>query len=137
VGACGSGALADVRARELRALTDDEALAITEQLLALVDPKDIPPARLVSSGLVELQRVLQRSAPVNPLSAAALEIQLLLSRAGVAFVRDWRSRRPALGRAAADPGRRLHRLMERSSAWRPSCEKAVSTLVCALGPAAQ
>lgn len=51
-------ALAGVRARELRALTDDEALAITEQLLAFVDPKDIPTARLVSSGLVELQRVL-------------------------------------------------------------------------------
>jgi hypothetical protein len=51
-------ALAEVRARELQALTDDEALAITEQLLALVDSKDIPAARLASSGLVELQRVL-------------------------------------------------------------------------------
>ena len=53
-------ALADVRARDLRSMSNDDALRITEALLALVNPADLPPARRTWSGLVELQRLLHR-----------------------------------------------------------------------------
>ena len=51
-------ALAAVRARDLRTLTDSDALAAADELLALADPADLPAARRTGSGLVELQRLL-------------------------------------------------------------------------------
>ena len=51
-------ALATIRARELRTLTDEDALAAAEQLLSLANPADLPDVRRTSSGLVELQRLL-------------------------------------------------------------------------------
>ncbi len=56
-------ALAAVRARELRTLTDEDALAATEQLLALVNPAELPATRRTGSGLVELQRLLHGRRP--------------------------------------------------------------------------
>lgn len=54
--------LDDMRARELRALTDREALAIADELLSLAVP-DWPPAPPSSSGLVDFQRLLRRMRP--------------------------------------------------------------------------
>ncbi len=48
-------ALAEQRRRELRALTDEEALAATEALLELGASLPISRARLVTSGLVAQQ----------------------------------------------------------------------------------
>jgi hypothetical protein len=53
-------ALRDQRARELRALSDDRALAAAEALLAIVDLGILPERRRSSSGLVEQQAVLHR-----------------------------------------------------------------------------
>ena len=50
--------LADVRARDLRAMSDDDALRITDELLGMANPSDVPPAPRTWSGLVELQRLL-------------------------------------------------------------------------------
>jgi hypothetical protein len=52
--------LADLRARDLRALTDREALAAADDLLALADPRDLVETRRTWSGLVEFQRLLHR-----------------------------------------------------------------------------
>jgi hypothetical protein len=53
-------ALSEVRARELRALTDEAALKAADDLLWLFDPASIPQDRIVYSGLVEFQRLLHR-----------------------------------------------------------------------------
>jgi hypothetical protein len=50
--------LADLRARDFSALTDREALAAADDLLALADPRDLSEARRTGSGLVEFQRLL-------------------------------------------------------------------------------
>jgi hypothetical protein len=53
-----AAALADVRARELQSMSDDDALRITEGLLAMSDPAHLALARRTWSGLVEMQRLL-------------------------------------------------------------------------------
>jgi hypothetical protein len=53
-------ALADIRARELRELTHAAALQDTDDLLSLFDPATVPRDRMISSGLVEFQRLLRR-----------------------------------------------------------------------------
>jgi hypothetical protein len=52
-------ALAAVRAEELRAMTDADALAAADSLLALAEPPRNA-ARWRTSGLVEQQRLFQR-----------------------------------------------------------------------------
>jgi hypothetical protein len=56
-------ALEEVRAREVRALTDEEALAAAEDLLSLPASTPLPPERLRSSGLVVQQALLHRRRP--------------------------------------------------------------------------
>lgn len=53
-------ALAEVRRREVRDLSDAEALAATEELLSLAGCSPYPPERLVSSGLVAQQALFHR-----------------------------------------------------------------------------
>ncbi|MBM3818792.1 MAG: hypothetical protein FJW14_07240 [Acidimicrobiia bacterium] len=53
-------ALDDVRARDLRLLSEDEALRTIEDLLSTVTPAELPAARRTWSGLVDLQRLLHR-----------------------------------------------------------------------------
>jgi hypothetical protein len=51
-------ALADRRRRDLRLMSEDEALAAAENLLSLVETVALNPARRSSSGLVEQQAIL-------------------------------------------------------------------------------
>lgn len=51
-------ALKEVKAAELRAMTDQEALAASEALLSLAQSSYVAPWREKWSGLVEQQRVL-------------------------------------------------------------------------------
>ena len=53
-------ALAEVRRREIRDLSDAEALAATEELLSLAGCSPFPPERLASSGLVAQQALFHR-----------------------------------------------------------------------------
>jgi hypothetical protein len=53
-------ALADRRRRDLRRMSEDEALAAAENLLSLVETVALNPARRSSSGLVEQQAILHR-----------------------------------------------------------------------------
>lgn len=55
-------ALEEVRKRELGDLTDEQALAATEELLSLASSLPLPPERLGSSGLVAQQALLHRRA---------------------------------------------------------------------------
>jgi hypothetical protein len=55
-------ALAEQRERELRDLTDAEALAASEALLALACVVALDPARLTGSGLVRQQELFHRRA---------------------------------------------------------------------------
>lgn len=55
-------ALADRRARELRKLTREQALAASEALLALALMVPVDPRRVTGSGLVEEQRRFRRRA---------------------------------------------------------------------------
>jgi hypothetical protein len=50
--------LADRRRRDLRLMSEDEALAAAENLLSLVETVALNPARRSSSGLVEQQAIL-------------------------------------------------------------------------------
>ena len=43
-----------------RALSDADALQATDDLLSLFDPATVPRDRIISSGLVEFQRLLRR-----------------------------------------------------------------------------
>ena len=54
-------ALADQKAGELYSLTEAEARKATLDLLALAGMTHLPPERLVSSGLVEQQRLFQQA----------------------------------------------------------------------------
>jgi hypothetical protein len=54
-----AGALAEVRARELAALSDAEALAAADTLLAIGARAPLPVHRRTWSGLVEFQRLLR------------------------------------------------------------------------------
>lgn len=56
-------ALEKVRERELRALTDEEALSAAEDLLSLAASTPLPPERFLSSGLVVQQALLHRRRP--------------------------------------------------------------------------
>jgi hypothetical protein len=56
-------ALDEVRRREIRALTDEEALAAAEDLLSLPASTPLPPERLRWSGLVAQQAFLHRRRP--------------------------------------------------------------------------
>ncbi|MFN7986779.1 MAG: hypothetical protein U0529_04845 [Thermoanaerobaculia bacterium] len=56
-------ALEAVRKRELRALTDEEALAAADELLSLALPGPSAPERLASHGLVIQQALLHRRRP--------------------------------------------------------------------------
>lgn len=53
-------ALAEVRRSELRALTAEQALAASDDLLSMFDRFSPSSARWTTSGLVELQRLLSR-----------------------------------------------------------------------------
>jgi len=53
-----SVALAEQRRRELRDLTAERALAASDAVLSLADPKQLPPDRWSSSGLVAQQASL-------------------------------------------------------------------------------
>ena len=53
-------ALEEVRRRELRDLSDEEALAATEDLLSMAQMSPLPPERLAWSGLVTQQALLHR-----------------------------------------------------------------------------
>jgi hypothetical protein len=55
-----AAALAEQRRRELRALSDRDALAASEALLGLALLTPIKPARLIDSGLVHQQRLFHR-----------------------------------------------------------------------------
>jgi uncharacterized protein YcbX len=54
-------ALLEVKREELRALSDEEALAVCDILLAEADEFYIPPRAKTSSGLVEQQRIFMRA----------------------------------------------------------------------------
>lgn len=56
--------LADQRRRDLREMSDADALAAAENLLSLAATVILNPARRVSSGLVEQQAILHRRPPV-------------------------------------------------------------------------
>lgn len=56
-------ALEEVRKRELRDLTDERALAATEELLSMARLAPLPPERLLSSGLVTQQALLHHRRP--------------------------------------------------------------------------
>jgi hypothetical protein len=49
------------RRQELRALTDERALSLSEAVLALVRPEDLPVARRTNSGLAALQELFARA----------------------------------------------------------------------------
>ena len=53
-------ALEEQRRRELRLLSDHDALATSEAVLSLALLTPIPPARLTDSGLVSQQRLFHR-----------------------------------------------------------------------------
>lgn len=53
-------ALREVRLRELRGLSDEEALAAADELLSMACLEPLPEERLVWSGLVEQQALLHR-----------------------------------------------------------------------------
>jgi hypothetical protein len=53
-------ALDEQRASELRALTPERALAATEALLGLANPRTLPEARRTGSGLVDQQALFHR-----------------------------------------------------------------------------
>ncbi len=55
-------ALEEVRKRELGDLTDEQALAATEELLSMASSLPLPPERVGSSGLVAQQALLHRRA---------------------------------------------------------------------------
>ena len=55
-----AGALADQRRRDLRRMSEADALAAAENLLSLAETVILNPARLASSGLVEQQAILHR-----------------------------------------------------------------------------
>ena len=55
-------ALLEVRRREVRNLSDAEALEAAEDLLSMADCSPVPPERLVSSGLVAQQALFHRRA---------------------------------------------------------------------------
>lgn len=56
-------ALAEVRRRELRAMTDEQALAASEALLAIAVSVPLSVERVRSSGLVAQQDLFHRSRP--------------------------------------------------------------------------
>jgi hypothetical protein len=56
-------ALEEVRKRELRDLTDERALAATDELLSMANLAPLPPERLLSSGLVTQQTLLHNRRP--------------------------------------------------------------------------
>ena len=56
-------ALEEVRERELRDLTDDQALEAAEELLSMASSMPLPPERLDTSGLVAQQALFHRRAP--------------------------------------------------------------------------
>jgi hypothetical protein len=56
-------ALAEQRARELREMTDEQALAAAEALLSLALVVPLAPSRLADSGLVRQQALFHRHAP--------------------------------------------------------------------------
>jgi hypothetical protein len=56
-------ALADQRARELAAMTDEQALAAAEAVLELAARAPVPPERQMWSGLVRQQELLQHLPP--------------------------------------------------------------------------
>ncbi len=56
-------ALEEVRKRELRDLTDERALAATDELLSMANLAPLPPERLLSSGLVTQQALLHNRRP--------------------------------------------------------------------------
>lgn len=53
-------ALARQRRRDLRAMSDREALAAVEALLSLATLVPLPPRRLTSSGLIDQQAIFHR-----------------------------------------------------------------------------
>jgi hypothetical protein len=53
-------ALEEQRARELRALTDEQAIAAADALLEIGAALPLPESRRAWSGLVEMQRLFQR-----------------------------------------------------------------------------
>jgi hypothetical protein len=55
-------ALRAQRARELAALSDEEALAAAETLLTVADAAGLPPVQRTSSGLVQQQALFHRKA---------------------------------------------------------------------------
>ena len=55
-----AAALVEQRRRDLRLMTDAEALAAAENLLSLAETVILNPIRSVSSGLVEQQALLHR-----------------------------------------------------------------------------
>jgi len=110
-------ALEDQRRRELRALSPEDALAASEAVLGLALTVPIAPARLANSGLTEQQEALSPAPAVNPIFAAALEVQAFCRDRGWQFcfigavaVQRWGdavrgARRPA-GVALCHTGRR-------------------------------
>jgi hypothetical protein len=56
-------ALAEIRKRELRDLTDEQALRASELVLSTPISDPLPPERRVSSGLVEQQARFHRHRP--------------------------------------------------------------------------
>ena len=55
-------ALEEVRKRELGDLTDEQALAATDELLSIASSMPLPPDRLGTSGLVAQQALFHRRA---------------------------------------------------------------------------
>ncbi|HET7292515.1 MAG TPA: hypothetical protein VFM88_08830 [Vicinamibacteria bacterium] len=55
--------LEEQRRRELRSLSDARALFLSEAVLCLVRPDEVPQRRRTGSGLVELQDLFRRLAP--------------------------------------------------------------------------
>ena len=55
-----TAALKEQKAAELRAMTDNEARALSEALLSLADTSFLPPWRKTRSGLVEQQRLFHQ-----------------------------------------------------------------------------
>ncbi len=56
-------ALAELRARDLRSLSDETALAASNELLELALATPLPDRRREWSGLVEWQRLLHKTRP--------------------------------------------------------------------------
>ena len=55
--------LALERKKALREMTDEQALAASEALLALADPSALSPGRLRTSGLIEQQALFHSNSP--------------------------------------------------------------------------